>query len=111
MVKQIAGMIVVVNHRKVFLTPKMIDDQIVGDTHHPGYKTTILSVATVLQRMVHFYKSILKEVLGEILLAHHHKNIGKHLLLVSFEQHIKAFLFTGNETFYKFFVQIGRAHV
>src|SRR5690554_5663722 len=105
MVKQIACMIVVVNHRKMFLTPKMINDQIVGNTHHPGHKTPVLGVAPILQGMVHFYKSILKEVLCESLLAHHHKNIGKHLLLVSFEQHIKAFLFTGNETFYKFFVR------
>src|SRR5688500_4388610 len=74
-------------HRRHFLcSPEMIDDQISGNANNPGQEFALFAVLASFKGLDHLKESVLKNILGELLIFNHDNNRREYLSFMAMDQ-------------------------
>ena len=76
-----------------FLT-EVVDNQVMGDTGNPCLKLTVFGITALFDSHNHLDKSLLKDIIRQIFIAHHKIYIRIDTALVTVQQHIKGSIIT-----------------
>jgi hypothetical protein len=84
-------------HPLVF--PKVVNDKVMGNTHHPRQKFTFLAVRALFQGLDNLDKSVLEDVLCHIPIQNFGINKTGNSLVVPVDECLKGFFITSNVVF------------
>ena len=72
----------------------MVHAQVVRHTYGPGQELALLGIAAIFHGLNDLQEGILKNILGEILILHHHEYGGIYLVFIPVDNYLKGIVVT-----------------